>query len=287
MAIAPARRRRTRIVLALAAGIAMLAAGCGHHGSSRPGSAEKGGAGAKQRSEAGRLDLAMVAVSARIGHREVRSSGTVIDGDRGLILTSAHSVWGATSVKLQTGVAVLHGRIVARSPCDDIALVETQPWVPGLAALPQAQGGLAPGPLTAIERAWDGRVTSIPARAARGALPSVPLLSEIKTGMSLRGALAPQASGGPLLDSAGRIAGVVTVARGRAAAVPMSLVHERLDDLRPGPGTIFAGWSEYYRCAPRQHAYAAAEYPGFRRRDARLEAPVRASRLEGTGGLDG
>ena len=165
--------------------------------------------------------------------------------------------------------------------------METQPWVPGLAALPQARGRLAPGPLTAIERAWDGRVTSIPARVSAGALPSVPLLSAIETGMPLRGTLVPQASGGPLLDSAGRVAGVVTVARGRAAAVPMSLVRERLGDLRPGQGTIFSGWSEYYRCAPRQHAYAAAEYPGFHRRDARLDAPVRASRLPGTGGLDG
>src|SRR4051794_26821242 len=112
MAIAPAR---TRIGLTLTAGLVALAAvGCGHQDSAGPKDGTTLRGGTQPRGKAERLDLAMVAVSARIGSRDVRSSGTVIDGDRGLILTSAHSVWGAASLKLDTGVAVLHGRIVAR-----------------------------------------------------------------------------------------------------------------------------------------------------------------------------
>jgi S1-C subfamily serine protease len=288
VATAPARWRLHFIRTTLAVGlVALTTVACGSHQPAATGasgaSALHGGTNA-----GARLDLGLVAISAKIGNREVRSSGTVVDGDRGLILTSAHSVWGASSLKLATGVAVLHGRIVARSPCDDIALVETQPWVPGLAALPQATAPLTPGPITAVGRRWadDGSgIRSTPAQAEPGRR-SLPLLAEIARSVRLRGALAPEASGGPVLDAQGRILGITDVAGGQAVAVPMSLISERLDALRPGPGTVYVGWSEYYRCAPRQHAYAAATYPGFRRSDARLNAPVPASRLRGTRDLD-
>jgi hypothetical protein len=82
-----------------------------------------------------RLQFALVRIDARIGHDQVSSGGAVIDADDGLVLTSAHTVWGATSLRLSTGVGVLHGRIVARAPCADLALVETQPRIPGLVAL--------------------------------------------------------------------------------------------------------------------------------------------------------
>ena len=82
-----------------------------------------------------RLAFALVGIDARIGHDQVHSAGAVIDADNGLILTSAHTVWGATSLRLSTGVGVLHGRIVARAPCADLAIVETEPRIPGLVAL--------------------------------------------------------------------------------------------------------------------------------------------------------
>jgi hypothetical protein len=82
-----------------------------------------------------RLAFAVVGIDARIGHDDVHSAGAVIDADKGLVLTSAHTVWGATSLRLSTGVGILHGRIVARAPCADLALVETQPRIPGLVAL--------------------------------------------------------------------------------------------------------------------------------------------------------
>jgi hypothetical protein len=148
--------------------------------------------------------------------------------------------------------------------------------------------------VTAVQRAFDGRVVSSPASTAprRHRLTHNPMLAAVTHALVLRGGLGAEASGGALLDSAGRLAGVIAVAKGsdgvrRSVAVPMSLVRERMRDLRPGKGTIYVGWGEYYRCAPLQHAYAAASYPGFHRRDARLNAPVHASRLRGTGGLDG
>jgi hypothetical protein len=98
-----------------------------------------------------RLAFALVGIDARIGHDQVRSAGAVIDADNGLVLTSAHTVWGATSLQLSTGVGVLHGRIVARAPCVDLALVETQPRIPGLVALTGVTEGR--GELTPARRA--------------------------------------------------------------------------------------------------------------------------------------
>jgi S1-C subfamily serine protease len=287
---APARRRTSLIGAAVAVALmALTTTGCGHQGAARAAdTAQHGGVASVENREA-RLDLGLVAISARIGRKVVHSSGTVVDGDRGLILTSAHSVWGATSLKLATGVAVVYGRIVARSPCDDLALVETQPWVPGMVALPRARGPLAPGRLTAVARRWDdagGRIVTTTAQAAGRRRRGAPLLAAIDGGVGLRGALAPEASGGPVLDAAGRVVAITDVVRGRTAAVPIGLVRRRMHDLRPGPGTLFVGWNEYYRCAPLEHAYAEASYPGFRREDARLNAPVAATRLPGTGSLD-
>ena len=59
------------------------------------------------------------------------------------MVTSAHTVWGATSLRLTTGLGVLHGRLVARAPCAGLAVIEIQPRIPGLVALPEAADGLA------------------------------------------------------------------------------------------------------------------------------------------------
>src|SRR3954454_17927532 len=99
------------------------------------------------------VDLAVVAIDARIGDDVVHSSGTVIDADRGLVLTSNRGVWGATSLRIGTALGLVYGRVVARAPCDDLALVEMFPQLPGLVALPRAAGVPAQGQLvTAVGR---------------------------------------------------------------------------------------------------------------------------------------
>src|SRR3954454_25067477 len=105
-----------------------------------------------------RLNLGVVAIEARVGGDAVHSSGTVIDAERGLVLASARAVWGATSLKLSTGLGILHGRIVARAPCDDLALVETQPRVPGLVSLADRAGSTPP--TGALVTAYGRRLTT-------------------------------------------------------------------------------------------------------------------------------
>jgi S1-C subfamily serine protease len=241
-----------------------------------------------------RAQLAIVGVRARIGTDVVRATGTVVDADAGLVVTSAHAVWGATSLKLDTALGVLHGRVVARAPCDDLALLETQPRLPGLATLPS--GGAAP-PAAAVTRRWalatpgGGGLIRVPVRRQRtdhgrrldGRLP--PLAASLRLDLPL----APEATGGPVLDRAGRVVAVAVVATRpalHAAAAPWSAVRARLDELRPGPRRLYVGWREQYRCAGELDAFAQAHHAGFAAAAARLAAPVAVSRLPGTEALD-
>jgi hypothetical protein len=218
-----------------------------------------------------RVNLGVVAVEARVGGDAVRHSGTVVDAERGLVLTTTQAVWGATSLKLSTGLGVLHGRIVARAPCDGLALVETQPRVPGLISLAASTGPPpAPGALvTAYGRrlAWpDAGMLTLPARIAAGAPVQLDAL------------VVPEAAGGPVLDAEGRLVGIVDAAGG---TVPWASVQRRLDELTPGPRRVFAGWHGQYECAAQLHRITKAAHPAYRPDDARLTAPVPATRIPG------
>src|SRR3954467_4888478 len=113
------------------------------------------------------LEFGIVGIDARVGGDAVRSSGVVIDAHKVPVLPTAHSVWGATSLRLTTGVGVLHGRIVARAPCSDLALLEMQPRIPGLVAI---EGGGALGhPLDVVARGSSGSIVHLHRPAAVGA----------------------------------------------------------------------------------------------------------------------
>lgn len=280
------------IVGATVLGLMGLVAGCG--GDDPP-------AAPPPLSSEERLNLGVVAIDARIGDDRVRSSGTVIDADSGTVVTSAHGVWGATSLRVTSGLGVMHGRIVARAPCDDLAVVEVEPRVPGLVALPQAEGGTPPASdlLTAVGRRQAepdlgaGSLVTIPARVARDGVRAAlgaglrPLDGVIR----LDAPLVPESSGGPLVDGDGRIVGLAMASeRGaepdEAVVVPWSAVRARLDELELGARRVYVGWRDQYRCASGMHAYTAGKHPAYRRLDARINAPVEATRLPGTADVD-
>ena len=287
--MAPSTRRR-HLAAGLTAIVAIAGCGGGQDGT------EPRRAAAETQQPAERLDLGVVSVDARIGRDLVQSAGAVYDAERGLVLTSAHSVWGARSLKVSTGIAVLHGRILARDACDDLALLETQPRLPGLVAVrPSADGTLPTGqPIVAVRRR-SGLPSGGPelrtqrvAIAARAAAPLLPGLRPEGAAAVAARTLPPGATGSPLIGTDGRLAALALVVEpGRAAALPWATIAARMQELRPGGRAQYVGWRKHYRCASALHRYAAAQHPGFRRSDARLNAPVAATRLPGTQGVDG
>jgi hypothetical protein len=96
--------------------------------------------------------------------------------------------------------------------------------------------------------------------------------------LTLDAQLVPEAAGGPILGADGRLVGMATPAGG---AIPWQKVKQRLDELRPGPRRVFAGWRDQYECAARLHRITRAAHPAFRPKDARLTAPVPATRIPG------
>jgi hypothetical protein len=284
---------------AVVVAVVLLAAGCGARAERTSSDAGRDRAhepAAAAPSEARRLDLTVVSLTARIGRDTVSSSGAVLDAERGLVLTSAHSLWGATSLKVTTGLGVLHGRIVARNACDDMALVETQPRLPGLVAIGPDRGRLAPGVAAVALHRSSGRVMRLPVRRdtrERGLGET----SIAPAAVRLRGRLPLAATGSPVVDADGRLLGILALgSAGRsasgtdapagaapsAALVPARTIDARLGELSPGEGTVFVGWRRHYACAGRLDAHAAANHPGYRERDARLNAPVTVSRLPGS-----
>jgi len=280
-------QRSSRCGVAIAAALAVFA-GCSERATER-----------RTAAPAARMDLGVVSLSARIGGDVERSAGAVIDSARGLVLTTAHGVWGATSLKVTTGLAVLHGRILARDACDDLALVETQPRLPGLVALPSAADGTVASnaPLVAVQRRGElptrgtPDLITVPVRA-ESAAAGTELLSGIRPAGAVPLAAAEAlVSGAPLLGADGRLTGLVQVVerggRARAVALPWETITARLQELDPGGSAVYVGWRRYYRCAGALHRYTAARHPGFRTGDARLNAPVPATRLPGTEEVDG
>jgi trypsin-like peptidase len=273
------------VVLCVLAG----AAGCG--GDSKP---KQPATLSKDR----RLSLSVVAVEARIGGDQVRSSGTVIDGPRGLVLTSAHSVWGATDLRVTTGIGVLHGRVLARAPCDDLALLETQPRLPGLAGLPGAGTPQPSTVMTSVGRRASGdygpdSLLEIPVRATEGTPHGIAALRlpGLQHAVPLDSDLVVESTGGPLLDRRGRPVAMAVVAgspngRTTAVALPWDTVKQRIAELRPGPQRVFVGWRSQYRCVARMQAFIKAAHPAFQPRDAKLIKPITVSRLPGTEELD-
>jgi hypothetical protein len=222
-----------------------------------------------------RVGLGVVAVEAKVGGDSVHASGTVIDAANGLVLTSVRAVWGATSLKLSTGLGILHGRIVARAACDGFAVVETQPRVPGLVSLADRTGTTPP--TGALVTAYGRRLTrpgggilTLPARIAGAPL-------------TLDAQLVAEAAGGPILDAQGRLIGIATPT---GNTIPWPAVKRRLDELRPGPRRVFAGWRDQYRCAGRLTRATRQAHPAFKPQDARLVVEIPATRIPGAEEVD-
>jgi hypothetical protein len=163
------------------------------------------------------------------------------------------------------------------------------PLIPGLVALPTApEGATQDQLLRSIGRRHDAPAAALASLPVRTSATPAAKSSLATAGIALDSPLVPQLSGGPVVDQAGRLVGMAeSIDAASAVTVPWARIKARLDELRPGPRRVFVGWAQQYRCVGRQHAYARAMHPGYRARDARLNAPVAPTRLPGLEGMDG
>ena len=172
-----------------------------------PPDAALAGSAALQRAGASILKVRGVATSCS---REIEGSAFVIGADR--LLTNAHVVAGTDTVTVQQGSSTLPATVVLYDPNRDLAVLE----VPGLnspaltfAATPARSGQSA----AAAGYPLDGPFTVTPGRISTQITLQGPNIYSSATVnrqvYTLRSAVRPGNSGGPLLDTDGAVLGVI------------------------------------------------------------------------------
>ena len=197
------------------------------------------------------------------GDRVVRSgggTGVVIDAERGLVVTNAHVVAGATSLNAGVGGDQISARVRGQAPCEDLAVLQLRP-VPGsleAATLGHARGLHAGDPVTALGypgalesdltqrklQATEGTISSsVTAASISPALPKYPALIQHQAPIS------PGNSGGPLFNENGEVIGINTLAstgeggrQNQNQAISIDRVRSLLPDLMANRDSGYVGW---------------------------------------------
>jgi S1-C subfamily serine protease len=250
-------RGRWRAWLALAAGCCAVAA-CGG------GSSGRSSTPARLNSEqlVAKARPATVKLFGRFGAATASGSGAVIDLQRGYVLTNDHVVAGVEALKAQTSTGqITPARVVARAPCEDVALVELPEHPGGLRAFPLGRSatvkagqhvsvlgypGRFPGSDTNFSFT-DGTVSDPHTSADLG--PSSPRYTEV---IQHQAAVNHGNSGGPLVDDYGRLIGLNTLTgagggdqtQGQYYAIAIDRINRvLLRDLEAGRSVENLGWT--------------------------------------------
>lgn len=245
-------------VLAAAVALVAFAVGCGD---------DSGGGSGSAKDSLSRAKSATVTVLNHSGGKTYQSSGVVYDTSRALVVTSATAVWDRDSVEVVTRQGrKLKARLVARSPCGDIAVILLDPKPPGLTAVRlgnsaalntgqrvTALGYVGGGGNVYRPSQTTGSVSANDASAALDeTLPPHPSLVEHQA------PIAATLAGGPLVNSRGDLVGINTVLNtyGNAPDAPADLslaassdyVKGRVAELKPTTHAFYEGWETEHEC---------------------------------------
>ena len=158
--------------------------------------------------EAGRSVVKVTTISASC-QRGQEGTGWVLTPGR--VVTNAHVVAGSSEVRVEGGDQLLRGRVVVFDPERDLAVID----VPGLplpaialgSELERGASAAVPGfPLDGPFRVVSARVRSVLEARGRDIYGDQQVVREI---YSLATTVQPGNSGGPLLDTRGRVVGVI------------------------------------------------------------------------------
>jgi S1-C subfamily serine protease len=198
------------------------------------------------------------------GNRVVQTgggTGVVIDAERGLVVTNAHVVSGATSLNASVGGDQIAARVRGQAPCEDLAVLQLRP-VPGSlksAMLGRARGIHAGDRVTALgyPGALESDLTQRKLQATEGTVSSGITSATISPGLPKYPALiqhqapiSPGNSGGPLFNDKGEVVGINTLAstgeggrQNQNQAISIDRVRSLLPDLMANRDSGYVGWS--------------------------------------------
>ena len=196
------------------------------------------------------------------GRRVVKAgggTGIVVDANRGLVLTNAHVVAGASSVKTTIGSAESNATVLGQAPCEDLAVLQMRPKPGGLKQATLGSGGSVssgdkvialgfPGAFEAQAtdrrlQATDGTLSSGAAPGTIGEeLPKYPALIQHQAPIS------PGNSGGPLFNDKGEVVGLNTIGstgerQNQNGAISISRAKAQLRDLMSDRNSGYVGWN--------------------------------------------
>jgi S1-C subfamily serine protease len=210
----------------------------------------------------------VVELFGKAGRGTPSGSGFVIDAKQGLALTNAHVISGLATLKAVTlDEETVPAAVVGQSPCDDIALVRMRSTPAGVRALPlgdssTVQNGdrvasfgypLAAGRASAQKVVTTfGAVSSPDVRNASVPVRSLPRYAHVIQHQAL---IAPGNSGGPLVNSAGRVVGINALgiqSLSQSYAIAINEAKNVLPDLKAGKNPNYVGWRLE---AASEHAY--------------------------------
>ena len=193
-------------------------------------------------------------------------SGVIWNARQGLVLTSDHLVENAGSIEVVVNQRTpVHGRLVARAQCNDIALIALHPKPAGMTALEVGDSGsLAVGAkVTALGYLKPATATKPKPIATNGDVSATdvsaslsPDLPDLPSVVLHQAPLQPQMSGGPLVNDRGQLVGVNTLVpgsktTGQFAAVSSTYLARRIKELKQGPGGALIGWKDQHACHGR------------------------------------
>ena len=192
------------------------------------------------------------------GIQEQRGAGSGFVWDEaGTVVTNNHVVESAREVYVTVGGRNFRADVVATSPAHDLAVLRLRGNTRGLVPLPLGQSGELEVGQTAIAI---GNPFGFNQTMTTGIVSALDRSIEAGEGLVLHGLIQVDAainrgnSGGPLLDSAGRLIGVTTAiyspsgtSAGIGFAVPVDLVNEIVPRLLAGRSTqaVLGVKSEY------------------------------------------
>ena len=205
-----------------------------------------------------------VALSGRVGEGTSGGTGVVIDAERGLVLTNSHVVVGLSALRARVGddeSTEGPARVVAKAPCEDLAVVELVNKPPGLTAIPFGSSAEVTGGQTVTALGYPASFespdqqtvvsTSGTVSSANVTAEPDPSLPEYTSTIQHQAPINPGNSGGPLVNDEGELIGINTLGnteqggrtiQGQYYAISIDHVQKFLPDLVAGRSTTDAGW---------------------------------------------